>query len=156
MYLCNCFRNLWINWWGIQDRHSYQFCSKQHVQSLKVAIFMERSFLSGIIRLLLFNHLIHFQMTHYQSTCCQVFRALRSILYGFSVFFTACNRHRLRYVFTLQKEQLVRNCSWRFGFHAAAYITIHMWWYNDCWVKPINASWWTRAIMTQVHDQEIG
>ena len=29
--------------------------------------------------------------------CFQVFRAVRSILNGFVAFFTACNRHRLRY-----------------------------------------------------------
>uniref|UniRef100_M0ZJ64 Uncharacterized protein n=1 Tax=Solanum tuberosum TaxID=4113 RepID=M0ZJ64_SOLTU len=29
----------------------------------------------------------------------QIFKALRSILYGFVAFFTACNRHRLRYGF---------------------------------------------------------
>lgn len=31
----------------------------------------------------------------------QVFRALRSILYGLSAFFTACNRHRLRFLLCL-------------------------------------------------------
>ncbi|KAK8568898.1 hypothetical protein V6N12_007433 [Hibiscus sabdariffa] len=34
----------------------------------------------------------------------QIFRALRSILYGFAAFFDACNRHRLRVLF---KDQLV-------------------------------------------------
>lgn len=29
----------------------------------------------------------------------QVFRAVKSILYGFVAFFAACNRHRLRYAF---------------------------------------------------------
>lgn len=29
----------------------------------------------------------------------QIFRALRSILYGFVAFFSTCNRHRLRYFF---------------------------------------------------------
>jgi hypothetical protein len=37
--------------------------------------------------------------TYFEFFFFQIFRALRSILYGFIAFFSTCNRHRLRYVF---------------------------------------------------------
>ena len=99
-------RNMAISKWPVPARLSISY-STEHIWGFHVAFTLEWPFLPGWHTSSL--HLIATVMWKYKWSLFwlyfflnfQVFRAVRSILNGFVAFFTACNRHRLRYAIIL-------------------------------------------------------